>query len=78
MDRAGIAIRVIAALANGQKVMTNNPYIKEEVFYKAENIKVIDENNIVIDKDWLFSQTVKVDMDFLRLDNWLKKILRLV
>lgn len=77
MDRAGIAIRVIAALANGQKVMTNNPYIKEEPFYNPQNIYVIDEKNIAIDKDWLFSQNVEVNMDFLRLDNWLKRILRI-
>lgn len=78
MNRAGVAIRIIAALANGQKVITNNSYIKKESFYNPQNIYVIDEKNITIDKNWLDSSVVKVDMDFLRIDNWLKRILRII
>lgn len=76
MNRAGVAIRVIAALANGQKVITNNRYIVEESFYSPENVFVLDSNYPEIDKEWLLSPVSKVDMSALRIDNWLKHILR--
>ena len=44
-QRAGLSPRIINALGNGKKVITNQYSIKEEVFYDPDFVTVIDENN---------------------------------
>ena len=77
IDRAGVAMRVIGALANGQKIITNNKYIIDEQFYNSDNICIIDKSDITIDTDWLFAQSSPTDMSALRIDNWIKHLLRI-
>ena len=74
LDRSGVALRVIKALASGKKVITNNPHIINEKFYRPENIKIINKNEVSLDVDWIKSPFVPVDVSYLRLDNWLKYI----
>lgn len=74
LDRSGVALRVIKALANGKKVITNNSYIVEEDFYHPNNIKVISNSDISLDSNWIKSPFKPIDMDYLRLDNWLQFI----
>jgi hypothetical protein len=74
LDRSGVALRVIKALATGKKVITNNPHIVNEEFYRPENVKVINKNDISVDYDWIKLPFVPVDVSYLRLDNWLKYI----
>lgn len=74
LDRSGVALRVIKALAYGKKVITNNPHIVNEFFYHPGNVKVIRKNNISLDCNWIKSPFIPVDISYLRLDNWLKYI----
>lgn len=77
IDRAGVAMRIIGALANGQKIITNNKYIIDEQFYNPDNICIIDKSDIKINTDWLFAQSSPTDMSALRIDNWIKHLLRI-
>lgn len=46
--QTGLAMRIIEALTLKKKVMTSNPYIKEEPFYNPDNIFVFDANSPII------------------------------
>lgn len=74
IDRSGVAMRVIGALAAGKKVITSNKYIVNEKFYSPCNIYILDDQNPVIDPQFLTSPQEPVDMSYLRLDNWVKTI----
>lgn len=73
-NRQGMTINAITALALGKKLITTNYRIKEEPFYNANDILVIDEEIPVINKDFFKTKPTKIDMSALRLDNWLKHI----
>lgn len=76
IDRAGIGMRVIGALANGQKIITNNKYIVNEDFYSKANIDIInDKGDYCVDKEWLQQETTRINLDSLRIDNWICHIL---
>lgn len=77
MNRSGLAMRIIGAIANGKKIITNNRFIVEEEFYKAENIWILDENNPIVNKDWLYSPNAEININYLRIDNWIKTILHI-
>lgn len=74
-DRQGMTLNCIASIAKGKKLITTNYKIKEEPFYDANNILVIDGENPVIDPDFFRKPAIKIDMTYLRLDNWLKHII---
>lgn len=77
MNRSGLAMRIIGAIANGKKIITNNKYIVEEEFYSPENILVIDEEHPIVSKEWLLSPSTKINISNLRIDNWIKTILNI-
>lgn len=77
MNRSGLAMRLIGAIANGKKIITNNRYIVDEKFYSPDNILVLDEKNPIVNKEWLLSPPSKVDISYLRIDNWIKTILKI-
>jgi hypothetical protein len=74
IDNAGIAYRIIKALANGNKVITTNKHIKDESFYSSDNICIIDKNNPVLDVEFLKAPARKLDLFHLRIDNWINTI----
>lgn len=73
--QAGITIRALEAIAAGKKLITTNRYIKEQKFYCSENIAILDPENPQIDIDFIHSKAKRVNIEYLRLDNWLKTIL---
>lgn len=73
--RAGLSPRVINALANGRKVIINNPKIRNEIFYNPNAIYIIDEENPKLDVNFLASDFQCLDMGDLAIDNWLNIIL---
>lgn len=54
-QRAGLSPRIMNALGSGKKVITNQTKIKSEIFYNLNYINVIDENNPVLDIDFIRS-----------------------
>lgn len=77
MNRSGLAMRLIGAIANGKKIITNNKFIVEEDFYSPDNILVLDEKNPIVHKEWLLTPPSKIDISYLRIDNWIKTILKI-
>ena len=75
-NRQGMTINAITALAQGQKLITTNVRIKNEAFYNPNMIYIMDEKNPHIDLDFFEKPSEPIDFSELRLDNWLKHILR--
>jgi len=78
IDRQGLTINAITAIAMGKKLITTNARINEEQFYDPNMILIIDENNIEnidIPKEFFEKKNIPIDISYLRLDNWLKKII---
>ena len=73
--RQGMTLNCIACIAKGKKLITTNYRIKEESFYNPNNILVIDEKNPILNMDFFKTEPMKVDITYLRLDNWLKHII---
>lgn len=74
-NRQGMTLNAIAAIANGQKLITTNKRIKEEAFYDPDMIYVMDDKNPHLDIDFFNRPCRKVDISYLRIDNWLNHIL---
>lgn len=72
--QTGLAMRIIEALTMRKKVMTSNPYIKDEPFYNSQNISIFDVNNPIINDDFINSPFVG-NTDTLSLSKWLDHIL---
>lgn len=77
IDRSGVGMRIIGALANGQKIITNNRYIVNEKFYSKSNIAIIRNNSFCIDYNWLKEETCYTNLESLRIDNWICQIFNL-
>jgi|GEM_PF-3110829 len=73
---AGVNHRTIRAIAMGKKVITTNKHIINEDFYFPENISIIDKTNPVIDIHFINTPNKKVDISYLRIDNWIRKIFK--
>ena len=73
--RQGMTINCITALAKGKKLITTNKRIIEEPFYDPANIFVLDENNPQLDIEFFKTPTNPINMEYLRIDNWLRHIL---
>lgn len=76
-NRQGMTLNAIAAIAHGQKLITTNKRIKEEDFYDPDMIYIIDEANPYLDIKFFSRPNKKVDISFLRIDNWLNHILKI-
>lgn len=74
-DRQGMTINCITALAHGQKLITTNKRIKDEPFYNPNMIYVMDEKNPYLDISFWSLPDEKIDLSYLRIDNWLLHIL---
>lgn len=74
-ERQGMTINAVSALVSGKKLITTNKRIKEEKFYHPNNILVIEEENPIIPADFISSPTCQIDMQHLKLNNWLKHII---
>jgi len=77
-EQTGYSHRLIDAIANGKKVVTTNPYIKNEVFYNSEQIHIINLMDPEINPNWIREkQKFPVDEYFrgLELSEWLNSII---
>ena len=74
-DRQGMTINAIAAIASGKKLVTTNHRIKQEPFFHPNNILVIDQVNPRIDVDFIKLPIIPIDMNYLRMENWLQHII---
>lgn len=74
-NRQGLTINAITAIASGKKLITTNERIKEEEFYNPNNILVIDSQYPLISEEFICSEYIPINMQQLRLDNWLKHII---
>jgi hypothetical protein len=72
--QTGFTFRTIDAMAARKKLITTNPFIKQEKFYHPNNIKIIDESNPKIDPDFFKSPFLQIDVEEYSLDNWMKTI----
>lgn len=75
IENSGSAYRIIKAISMQIKVITTNKYIKQEPFYSEENICVIDKENPTFDIEFISTPFKKINIDFLRIDNWIFTIL---
>ena len=75
--RQGMTLNAIAAIAHGQKLITTNQRIKEEDFYDPDMIYIMDEEHPFLDIDFFNSPNKKIDLSYLRIDNWLNHILKI-
>ena len=74
--RQGMTLNCIAALAMGKKLLTNNARIKDESFYDERSICIYESSFDVISKTFFKEDISKsINLDFLRLDNWLQFVL---
>lgn len=73
--RQGMTLNAIVALAKGKKLITCNKRIKEEPFYDPDMIYILDEDNPHFDMEFFNRPNKKVDMSYLRMDNWLKHLI---
>jgi hypothetical protein len=75
-EQTGSTHRVIQALAHGKKIITTNQSIKSESFYNPDYINIQSVDNFSIDWKWLDQPiTSTIDMNSLRIDNWLTTLL---
>lgn len=73
----GYSHTLVEALANGKKLITTNKRIKDEPFYNAEQIRIIDQKNPALDFEWIRERkSYPVDNLILsmELSQWLKSI----
>lgn len=73
-NRQGMTINCITALAHGQKLITTNKRIAEEPFYSPNMIYIMDEDNPQLDVTFWNRSNEMVNLEYLRIDNWLKHI----
>jgi len=77
-EQTGLSQRVILGLAQGKKIITTNQFITYyKDIYDPKVIHIIDENKPVLDINWIRESSAgkMVDLSYLRIDNWLTKIL---
>jgi len=76
-DQAGLTIRTLETLAAGKKIITTNEYIREEPFYSAQQIAVINRDSVSLDPAFIRHPEaggVAEQITYLRIDNWLTRI----
>ena len=75
-SQTGCTQRLIQAVALNRKVITTNAGAVNESFYDPDYIKVVPRDRVEIDWEWINRENGnKVDITYLRIDNWLSQIL---
>lgn len=70
----GLTMRPFETLASGKKLITTNADIKNYPFYSAENILVLDRNDVQLSEEFFKSEFKNIDSDVLEmmtLDSWI-------
>ncbi|MBK7627814.1 MAG: hypothetical protein IPJ16_11610 [Bacteroidales bacterium] len=77
-DQTGYTHRIIAALANGKKILTTNPGIVNESFFNQDQIHILNPDKPEIDIKWIKEKVgfcVNPYFNKLELKSWLNHIL---
>lgn len=75
--QGGLSMRAIEALGNRKKLLTTYEIVKEYDFYNEKNIKVLDLNNIDIDKSFFEMPYEELDDSICKkysLKSWIKNL----
>lgn len=75
--RQGMTYNCLMALGKGKKLITTNARLREEPFYDPAVVHIIDERRPVIDPEFIHSAYTPANVDDLRIDNWLRRVLEL-
>lgn len=78
--QSGLTARFIWALANGKKIITTNKWANHYPFVNPHQVFIVDRMNIQIPIEFIKSPLNTsdiVDISFLRIDNWVHKLLSL-
>jgi hypothetical protein len=74
-NQVGFAMRTFEILGAGCKLITTNDTIKCEPFYDENNINVIKQSSVVINRSFIDSPVRQIDnITNYRIDNWLRQI----
>jgi hypothetical protein len=57
-NQSGLAIRIIEAVGAGKKILTNSKDIVKESFYREDYIKIIDQDNLQIESNFLIESNI--------------------
>lgn len=71
----GLTIRSLEAIASGKKLITTNAMVLKESFYKKENILLINKINPTLEEDFFNEKQIDVNIEHLKLNNWVKSVL---
>ncbi|HKK43042.1 MAG TPA: hypothetical protein VJ963_11580 [Bacteroidales bacterium] len=77
--QSGYSHRLIKALASGKKVITNNRNIIKEQFYNKDQVMIIDEDNPIIDYNWIKERRhfeINKYFEGLELSEWLRNFIK--
>ena len=78
-NQSGYTLRPLEALFLNKKLITNEPSIRQETFYRSENIFIYGEDDQDKLLDFINSPFQKVDPSAYQIydfDNWLSAILK--
>ncbi|WP_288531061.1 hypothetical protein [uncultured Bacteroides sp.] len=64
--QSGTTMRTMEAIFSGQKIISNNDYLKKMDFFLPENIYILKDGNFDGLKDFLLKETVPVDEAILK------------
>ncbi len=77
--QSGYSHRLIYALSQNKKIITTNAHIKNEIFFDAAQIQIIDRKNPAVDIKWIKTNYTNISSsNFVKkysLDNWINEIL---
>lgn len=75
--QCGLTLRCMETLGSGRKLITTNRDIQNYDFYNPSNICIIDNNNPVVDKEFLDKEYIDVEENIYSkysLSSWIKQI----
>lgn len=71
----GLSMRIFESLASGNKLLTTNQDIKNYPFYDAENIFILNRENLEIDADFInsnFKEILPEILKMMTLESWIE------
>lgn len=76
--QSGTTMRTMEAIFSGEKLVSNNPYLKQMDFYHPANIFIVENDSYDGLEDFLKKETVPINPDILRryqYEEWRKSIM---
>lgn len=73
--QAGLTMRTIEILSQGNKLITTNNNIVNTNLYKKENILIIDRKEPVLNNNFIKSSAKKIDLSKFTIDSWILNLI---